>query len=230
MGHPPDTTTQAPASPLGEAGFQSGIVWATPSEAAAIASRLPRDRVTATPHRVLPEINAVVRRTAIVNAVADLIGPDIAIEGGFLIVKNPGDEFTVPWHQDGTNGRGELDPARSVTLWAALTDASVDAGALHVIPGSWRYGYLPCHREDGQGGRARGLTTTVPVDAGDPVVVPVAAGQALLMDQRLLHSSPPNTTAVARIGLNVRFVAPGALRPRAGQPRHELTPVAGAGW
>jgi ectoine hydroxylase-related dioxygenase (phytanoyl-CoA dioxygenase family) len=221
-----------PRSHLGDDGFRAGLVWATAKEVERIAWRVSaHGQVVPDPHLTLPEINALVRRPAILNAVADLIGPEIAVEGGFLMCKHPGADFPVPWHQDGTNDRVELDPRRSVTLWAALTDATVEAGALQVIPGSWRHGYLPTRREETRGGqRGRALTTDVPPGSPTPVYVPVTAGQALLMDVRLLHRSGSNTAGWPRIGLNVRYVAPDAVHTRDGQPHAVLTPIAGAGW
>ena len=49
------------------------------------------------------------------------------------------------------------------------------------------------------------------------------------MDVRLLHRSHPNRTTQTRIGLNVRYVAPGAVTVRDGSDLH-LFPVAGDRW
>jgi ectoine hydroxylase-related dioxygenase (phytanoyl-CoA dioxygenase family) len=222
----------AVASPLGEDGWRGGLQWATGEQAAQLAQQLAGSgEVVKDAYLTLPQISALVRSPVIVNAVADLIGPDIAVEGGFLLTKPPGGDFVVPWHQDGVNDRVELDPARAVTVWAALTDATADSGALQVIPGSWRAGYLPYRREDTPGGqRGRALQTDVPPDSADPVLVPAAAGQALLMDVRLLHRSGPNTASWPRVGLNLRYVAPGAVTVRTGAPPASLYPVAGTSW
>lgn len=219
-------------SPLGHEGFLAGLVWADTRKAGRLAWRAGAyGSVVPDPHVTLPEIDALVRRPEILNAVAKVIGPEIAVEGGFLMCKQPGADFPVPWHQDGISDRIELDPLRSVTLWAALTEATVDAGALQVIPGSWQHGYLPYRREQTPGdGRGRALTTDVPPGSSEPVHVPVPAGQALLMDVRLLHRSGSNTAGWPRIGLNVRYVAPGAVTRRDGQPPAGLTPIAGASW
>src|SRR4051812_39657679 len=157
-------------SPLDDTGWQAGVTWATREQAQRLAERLDgQGEVIPNPHLTVPDINALVRERAIVNAVAGVIGPNIAIEGGFLLSKQPGADFPVPWHQDGISDRGELDPARAVTLWAALTDATVEAGALEVISGSWKHGYLPYRREpadDSQRGRA--LMTDVPDGSPSP--------------------------------------------------------------
>ncbi|GGN99801.1 hypothetical protein GCM10010112_93940 [Actinoplanes lobatus] len=216
---------------LGSVGYLTGIRWADTGEATRIAQQVAgHGDVVRQPWLILPEIAALVRRPAIVNAVADVIGADIALEGGFLLTKWPGADFRVPWHQDGAGDRMELDPDRAVTVWVALTEATAGNGALRLIPGSHRRGYLPTRREDPHGGQhGRALTTDVPPGSPDPIVVPVPAGQALLMDVRLLHSSPPNTSGQPRIGLNLRYVAPGAVTRRDGQ-EPQLYPIAGPSW
>ena len=60
--------------------------------------------------------------------------------------------------------------------------------------------------------------------------MPVTAGQALLMDVRLLHRSGSNTASWPRVGLNIRYVAAGAVHTRDGQSLAAPTPIAGAGW
>jgi ectoine hydroxylase-related dioxygenase (phytanoyl-CoA dioxygenase family) len=219
------------AGRLGTAGFYTGLGWADPGEAIRFAQQVSgRGEVVKQPWLTLPEIAVIVRRPVLVNAVADLIGPDIGLEGGFLLAKWPGADFRVPWHQDGAGTDMELDPARSVTVWLALTEATAANGALCVIPGSHRHGYLPTRREDLHGGQhGRALTTDVPPGSPAPVVVELAAGQALVMDVRLLHSSPPNTTSRPRIGLNLRYAAPGAVIRRDGQ-EPQLYPIAGSSW
>jgi hypothetical protein len=80
---------------------------------------------------------------ALLGAVHAVIGPDVAVENTFLVVKWPGSDFEIPWHQDGIDRRIELDPDRSVSAWLAVTDATVSTGCLEVIHGSQRLGYLP---------------------------------------------------------------------------------------
>ncbi|MBO0656272.1 hypothetical protein J1792_26910 [Streptomyces triculaminicus] len=58
-----------------------------------------------------------VRSPGLLRAVQDVIGNAVAVENTFLMVKWPGREFLVPWHQDGTNEHMDLDPERSVAAW-----------------------------------------------------------------------------------------------------------------
>ena len=217
---------------LGTDGWRTGLHWSTPQAAAQLAGQLAgSDGVVPNPHLTLPEINVLVRNPTIIEAVSALIGLDVGIEGAFLMTKAPGVDFPVPWHQDGTSDPFELDPARSITLWAALTDATAESGALRVIPGSHLHGYLPTRYDDPDSeGRGRPLRTDIPAGSPDPVIVPVAAGEALLMDVRLLHASPSNTSSAPRMGLNVRYVAPGGVLAHAGHQAPSPHPITGSGW
>jgi hypothetical protein len=54
-------------------------------------------------------------------------------------------------------------------------------------------------------------------------------GQACALDVRLIHRSGPNCGTSARIGLNIRYVAPGGLHVRSGEPPR-LFPITGNRW
>src|SRR5262249_43048807 len=69
----------------------------------------------------------------VLDAVEDIIGPDILVHGSGLFWKLPRDPGYVPWHQDGY--RAELSE-QYVTAWLALTDSSVDNGCMRVVRGS----------------------------------------------------------------------------------------------
>jgi hypothetical protein len=49
------------------------------------------------------------------------------------------------------------------------------------------------------------------------------------MNVALLHRSGSNTAASVRIGLNVRYVAPGAARTR-DRTSPDLDPISGTAW
>lgn len=216
-------------------GVSYPLLWATAGTARALAGRLVseygdhRREVVRNPHRDAAWARGAA--CALLDVVQAVIGPEVAIENTFLMVKWPGASFEVPWHQDGTDRRIELDPARSVSAWLAITDAATSNGCLHIAPASHRLGYLPYELEDadanggqrGRAGRAAGFCRQ------DAVPVPVAAGHAVLMDVRLLHRSGPNTSRSTRIGLNIRYVAPGAARTR-DHTTPDLDPISGTAW
>jgi len=79
--------------------------------------RQPSNRVK--PYLLFPWAAELVRTPAILDAVEDLIGPDIMIFHTTIWWKPPHSEGFVPWHQDGTYFG--LEPFEHVTAWLALT-------------------------------------------------------------------------------------------------------------
>ncbi|MFF0410219.1 phytanoyl-CoA dioxygenase family protein [Kitasatospora sp. NPDC004745] len=220
---------------LGRRGLQTGVEWSAPTAARARAAQLVAEHRTRhqeilrNPHLSAEWARAAVHAPHLLAAVQGAIGPDIAVENTFLVMKWPGRVFQIPWHQDGIDARVELDPDRSVSAWLAISDATLENGCLHALFGSHHLGYLPFSSEAdhgaerGRADQATGFTT----DAS--TALPLRAGTALLMDSRLLHRSGTNTGDGARVGLNVRYVAPGGIRRRDPQSP-SLDPVTGTGW
>ena len=83
----------------------------------------------------------------ILDAVEDLIGPDIRLFHLTVWPKDPGTGTYVSWHQDATYFA--LDPICHVTAWVALTDAPIEAGCMEVVPGSHKLGQLRACRHAG---------------------------------------------------------------------------------
>ena len=77
------------------------------------------------PHLLFPWVDEIVHAPAVLDAVEDLIGPDIRLFHLSVWPKDPGSGAYVSWHQDATYFA--LDPVCHVTAWVALTDAPVEA-------------------------------------------------------------------------------------------------------
>ncbi|MFF3005600.1 phytanoyl-CoA dioxygenase family protein [Kitasatospora sp. NPDC057940] len=220
---------------LGPRGFRTGIEWSAPSAARARAAQLVaehrtrRQEIIRNPHLDTEWARAAVRAPQLLAAVREAIGQDIAVENTFLVVKWPGRAFEIPWHQDGIDARLELDPDRSVSAWLAISDAALDNGCLHAVVGSHQFGYLPFSSEAEHGAERGRADQATGFTADASTVLPLPAGSALLMDSRLLHRSGTNTSNGARVGLNVRYAAPGGIRRRDPQSPSP-DPISGTGW
>ena len=70
----------------------------------------------------------LVREPAILNAVEDLIGPDILVFHTTMWWKTKGSPSRVPWHQDGTYFG--LAPHEHVTAWVALSPSNTQTGCV----------------------------------------------------------------------------------------------------
>jgi hypothetical protein len=149
----------------------------------------------------------LVRHPKVLDAVEDLIGPDILCWGTSFFIKEAQNPAFVSWHQDSTYWG--LDPDTVVTAWIALSDAPVESGAMEFVPGSHRMGQLP-HADTFAADNllSRGQEIAVKVDAEKAVKVPLRAGEMSLHHVKLAHYSGPNTTADRRIGLAIRYIPP----------------------
>jgi hypothetical protein len=157
------------------------------------------------PHLLFTWIDEIVHSPAILDAVEDLIGPDIRLFHLTAWPKNAHDPAFVGWHQDATYFG--LEPPLQVTAWVALTDASVEAGCMEVIPGSHRQGQLHHHETPSPHNLlSRGQTLTPDFDRRATAFMPVAAGQFSLHHTHLIHSSGPNRTDDRRIGFGISYI------------------------
>jgi ectoine hydroxylase-related dioxygenase (phytanoyl-CoA dioxygenase family) len=234
---PSDRVEQAPpalcqerSGAAGLSGYRTDLAWSAPEKANELAQRLAGrfdlGEVTRNLHLTEAWARDAVAGHLLIPHVQAMIGPAVAVENTFLVIKRPGGRFEVPPHQDGINDWIVLDPARSVAVWLAITDATVENGCLEVAPGSHAAGYLPYGRAADTGA---GTPLTASLEHAGFAPVPLPAGGGCAMDVRLLHRSRPNRSSTVRVGLNIRYVAPGGLTVRGGSSPH-LHVVSGDSW
>lgn len=154
-------------------------------------------------HLYLQWVDEIVRNQFVLDAVEDLIGPDILLYHVTLWVKEPRTDAHVSWHQDSTYFG--LDPAEHVTAWVALAESNRQSGCVQVLPGSHRAGQVR-HRE----GRAvanmlRGQELAAPDDARI-ATMELRPGQFSLHHTYLHHNSMPNRSDDRRIGLGLSYI------------------------
>ncbi len=85
-------------------------------------------------HLLFTWLDELIRHPAALDAVEDILGPNILVWGSSFFIKEPRDPSFVSWHQDSTYWG--LEPPEIVTAWIALTESTAENGALRVIPGS----------------------------------------------------------------------------------------------
>ena len=131
----------------------------------------------------------IVRHPPILDAVEDLIGPDILCWGSSFFVKEARDPAYVSWHCD-TYYYG-IEPKETVTAWVAFTPSSRDSGCIRCIPGSHLAETAFDETPDAANMLTRGQTTRG-VNEGRAVHMPLAAGQFSIHHECTVHSSEPN--------------------------------------
>lgn len=156
-------------------------------------------------HQIFSWADALVHHPKILDAVEDVIGPDILCYHATLWIKPPQSNSFVRWHQDGTYFF--LEPAVHVTAWVALTIADDDAGCMQVIPGSHKNEFLE-HNDDSNPDNLipRGQGLAINVNTEHAVSMPLQAGQMSLHHTKLFHASFNNKRDTRRIGFGISYI------------------------
>lgn len=162
------------------------------------------------PHLLFRWADAVAHHPAVLDAVEDLIGPDILLYHITLWTKEAGAGSYVLWHQDGAYFF--LDPAEQVTAWVALSDAPVESGCMHVLPrthlGPWRP-HVDDDNPNNMIKRGQGIPG-LDGETGQPM--PLKAGEMSLHHTKLIHASGGNNHDDRRIGVGLSYI-PAHVRP-----------------
>lgn len=110
----------------------------------------------------------------------------------------------VPWHQDKSYWP-DANANPVITVWIPLVDATLENGCLHILPRTHRRRLLPHHRET-YSGTGYEETDAEHVRGRQPVVaLPLAAGGAILFNDRCLHMSTPNNSTTVRWSVDLRY-------------------------
>lgn len=149
----------------------------------------------------------LVTHSSILDAVEDVLGPDILVHSTTLFYKPARDASFVSWHQDGTFLIRNSSPALSA--WVALSDSTLENGCLRVLPGSQALGRLDhsdTYAEDNL--LSRGDTVERDVDESQAVNVTLKAGEMSLHHVDTIHGSTSNRSDAERIGFTIRYITP----------------------
>lgn len=150
-------------------------------------------------------LDEIVHNDTLLDAVEDLIGPDILNYGTVLFIKEPNDPGFVSWHQD-ARYMG-LEPHVGVTAWIALSDSNEESGCMQMIPGS--HGEIRTH--DDTFGEQNILTRgqQIPgIDESKAVSLTLRPGQMSIHSARVIHASQPNNSNDRRIGFVIQPLMP----------------------
>jgi non-haem Fe2+, alpha-ketoglutarate-dependent halogenase len=156
-------------------------------------------------HLLFTWLNDLIRRPSILDAVEDIIGPNILCWGTSFFIKEARTPSFVSWHQDSTYWG--LEPPDIVTAWVAISESTLENGAMRVIPGT-HIGDQVAHRDTFARDNmlSRGQEIAVEVDGSQAVDLVLQPGEMSLHHVRLIHGSEPNPSARRRIGFAIRYL------------------------
>src|SRR5438552_1488005 len=156
------------------------------------------------PHLLFTWLADLVRHPAILDAVEDVLGPNLLVWSTSFFIKEARDPAYVSWHQDATYWG--LSAPDVLTAWVAFTDATVENGAMRMVPGS--HAEQLEHRDTFAAHNllSRGQEISVEVDETRGVDILLRAGEMSLHHVRMVHGSPANRSDDRRIGFAIRYI------------------------
>jgi len=156
-------------------------------------------------HLVFTWAEALCRHPKILDAVEDVIGPDILCWSSGFFNKEAKDPAFVSYHQDLTYWG--LDPADIVTAWVALSPATIESGCMKFMPGSHKLEIQP-HKDTFAKDNllSRGQEVAVEVDEAKVVHDELRPGQMSLHHVKLVHGSEANRSDDRRLGFVIRYI------------------------
>ena len=197
--------------------YKAGCDWFQPMDIP-----LPGDKVTpGTPFHFGPAVFEMITCARLLDLVEGLIGPEITSNPiQHVRLKPPVGELHkdeirahvggTDWHQDRGVGHEEADGTTMVTVWLAITDATVENGCLQAIPGTPQM-YPHCPKK--QTAIAAGC-----LDLSQARPLPVKAGGAVIFPPLTPHASLDNRSDRFRWSFDIRYSVTGQPTGRAHFP------------
>jgi hypothetical protein len=154
-------------------------------------------------HLTLKCLDEIVHHPVLLDAIEDIIGPDILAYGSVLFIKEPQDPGFVSWHQD-CRYMGLEPHDVAVSAWLALTPSNAVTGCMSMIPGSHKHGvmeHVDTFSETNILTRGQSIEGIDEAAAVDLILEP---GQFSLHSMRTVHGSRPNLGDDRRIGFTIQ--------------------------
>ncbi len=198
--------------------YKGGFDWYQPMDIS-----LPHHDIAAdTPMHIGPAVFDLIRHKNILDMIEQLIGPEITSNPiQHTRIKPPQDAVQVhekrahiiatDWHQDKGVTLPEADQTNMITVWLAVTDATIENGCLQVADGEFREMLPHCLKDQ----------VTIPaqfLESASPTPVPVKAGGAVLFHPLTPHCSLPNKSEHYRWSFDLRYNVTGEATGRSQFP------------
>ncbi|MGB0574707.1 MAG: phytanoyl-CoA dioxygenase family protein [Alphaproteobacteria bacterium] len=165
----------------------------------------PQNRFRIKAHLPFPWLCDVVSNEKLLDALEDLIGPNILCWGASFFTKKANDPRFISWHTDSfVYG---FEPAETVTAWLGFNDSTIESGCLRYIPGSHKQ--KSTHEISPHPDNLATLgQNVIGVPEDEAVYAELKAGQVVFHHESVVHSSGPNNANHPRIGFSIHYVAP----------------------
>lgn len=166
----------------------------------------PQSRFKIKAHLPFPWMWDIIRNENILDAVEDLIGPNLLCWGSSFFTKQAHDDRYVSWHQDSTYYG--LSERATINVWYAFTASDVSSGCMQFLPGTHLKGQLTHEETHAEKNLLVKGQTIRDIDEAQAVNVELQPGEFSMHHESVVHGSGPNTAAVPRIGMSIHYIAP----------------------
>ena len=160
-------------------------------------------------------LDMLAHNTIIIDAMEDLIGPDIALWASVMFIKEPSSKQYVSWHQDATYMG--LDSIDFPTPWIALSPSNRATGCMTMISGSH---HLEIQNHEDTFAENNILTRgqVIPeVDKKNAVDLILEPGEMSIHHGAIIHGSQPNNSDQRRIGFSLQSYVPPSIKQVVGR-------------
>lgn len=152
-----------------------------------------------------PWFNDLIRHPRILDAIEDVIGPNILVWTSTFFIKEPHSPTYAAWHQDGAYFG--LEPREQVCAWVALTDATREAGCMEQLssrglPREYHHAALGLANSINRAGQ----TIVDDFDRSNPTAMALPAGSFSLHHEFAVHRSAPNNASHRRVGIGLNYM------------------------
>ena len=155
-------------------------------------------------------LDALAHNTIIVDAMEDLIGPNISLWASVMFIKEPSSKHYVSWHQDATYMG--LDTLDFPTPWIALSPSNRETGCMTMISGSHKT-KIQEHEDTFADNNilTRGQAIQN-VDESKAVDLILRPGEMSIHHGAIIHGSQPNNSNQRRIGFSLQSYMPNNVK------------------
>lgn len=160
-------------------------------------------------------LDALAHNEIIVDAMEDLIGPNISLWASVMFIKEPSSKHYVSWHQDATYMG--LDSLNFPTPWVALSPSNKETGCMTMIAGSHK---TKIQEHEDTFAKNNILTrgqVIQNVDESKAVDLILEPGEMSIHHGAVIHGSQPNNSNHRRIGFSLQSYMPPNIKQIVGR-------------
>ena len=160
-------------------------------------------------------LDALAHNKIIVDAIEDLIGPDISLWASVMFIKEPSSKQYVSWHQDATYMG--LDSLDFPTPWIALSHSNIETGCMTMIAGSHKTKIQNHEDTFAENNILTRGQVIQDVDESKAVDLILQPGEMSIHHGAVIHGSQPNNSNQRRIGFSLQSYMPNNVKQIVGR-------------